>query len=97
MENRRIGLTDIYSLFHNPNITDKDICEFRTSHVNLDKSVLSAYDWDDIVLQYIFEQDYEVDEGKSIPWRYRWPDDIRDEVLSRLLALNKERHQREAR
>lgn len=97
MENRRIGLTEIYSLFHNPNITDKDICEFRTSHVNLDKSVLSAYDWDDIVLQYIFEQDYEVDEGKSIPWRYRWPDDIRDEVLSRLLALNKERHQREAR
>ena len=25
------------------------------------------------------------------PWRYRWPDDIRDEVLARLLALNAER------
>ena len=25
------------------------------------------------------------------PWRYRWPDEIRDEVLGRLLELNAER------
>ena len=29
------------------------------------------------------------------PWRYRWPDDFRDEVLARLLALNKERAEQE--
>mgnify|MGYP001024943323 CR=1 FL=1 len=29
------------------------------------------------------------------PWRYRWPDEFRDEVLARLLALNKERAERE--
>ncbi len=30
------------------------------------------------------------------PWRYRWPDDVRDEVLARLLALNQERAKEEA-
>jgi hypothetical protein len=26
------------------------------------------------------------------PWRHRWPDAVRDEVLARLLALNAERY-----
>ena len=27
--------------------------------------------------------------GKGkLPWRYRWPDEVRDDVLARLLALN---------
>jgi hypothetical protein len=29
------------------------------------------------------------------PWRYRWPDDFRDEVLARLLELNKQRAEQE--
>lgn len=30
--------------------------------------------------------------GKGkLPWRYRWPDDVRDDVLARLLALNAHR------
>lgn len=29
------------------------------------------------------------------PWRYRWSDEFRDEVLARLLALNKERGEQE--
>jgi len=29
------------------------------------------------------------------PWRYRWPDDIRDEILARLLKLNAERAKEE--
>ena len=27
---------------------------------------------------------------KKFPWRYRWPDDVREDVLARLLALNAE-------
>ena len=27
----------------------------------------------------------------KLPWRYRWPDEVRDDVLARLLALNAER------
>ncbi len=32
---------------------------------------------------------------KKLPWRYRWPDAIRDDVLARLLALNAERYAQE--
>jgi hypothetical protein len=32
---------------------------------------------------------------KKRPWRYRWPDPVRDEVLARLLALNTERAEEE--
>ena len=31
----------------------------------------------------------------KIPWRYRWPDAVRDDVLARLLALNAERYAEE--
>ncbi|MCR9293810.1 MAG: class I SAM-dependent DNA methyltransferase, partial [bacterium] len=32
---------------------------------------------------------------KKKPWRYRWPDDFRDEVLARLLELNEQRYREE--
>jgi hypothetical protein len=32
---------------------------------------------------------------KRLPWRYRWPDSVRDDVLARLLALNAERYEEE--
>ncbi|NNJ12063.1 hypothetical protein EKD04_017170 [Chloroflexales bacterium ZM16-3] len=39
--------------------------------------------------------DYEIDEEewgtKKKPYRYRWPDAVRDEVLARLLELNAQR------
>ena len=43
-----------------------------------------------------FLLDHEPDEEETSsrrrkPWRYRWPDAVRDEVLARLLALNAER------
>ena len=31
----------------------------------------------------------------KLPWRHRWPDDVRDDVLARLLALNAERAEAE--
>ncbi len=33
--------------------------------------------------------------NKKLPWRHRWPDAVRDEVLARLLALNAERYAQE--
>ena len=32
---------------------------------------------------------------RRLPWRYRWPEDTRDEVLARLLELNKQRAEEE--
>ena len=34
---------------------------------------------------------------RKLPWRYRWPDAVRDDVLARLLALNAERYKEEVR
>jgi hypothetical protein len=36
-----------------------------------------------------------VKKSASLPWRYRWPDAVRDDVLARLLALNAERYAEE--
>ena len=32
---------------------------------------------------------------RKLPWRYRWPDSVRDDVLARLLVLNAERYEEE--
>jgi hypothetical protein len=61
----------------------------------MDRAVLDAYGWTDLPTACDFLLDYEIDEeewgDKKKPWRYRWPDDTRDEVLARLLELNKKR------
>jgi hypothetical protein len=89
------GLTNTYNRFHNPDESAPEIYKLRELHQALDQAALEAYGWTDLKLSYAFEADYEVEEGKSIPWRYRWPDELRDEVLGRLLDLNKERHSQE--
>ena len=67
----------------------------------MDRAVLDAYGWRDIPTDYEFLLDYEIDEDqwgtRKKPYRYRWPDAIRDEVLARLLELNAERAAEEAR
>jgi hypothetical protein len=42
-------------------------------------------------------QDDEAENGRrrKKPWRYRWPEPVRDEVLARLLALNAQRAEEE--
>jgi hypothetical protein len=65
----------------------------------MDRAVLNAYGWSDIPIDCEFLLDYEIDEeegsNKKKPWRYRWPDEVRDEVLARLLELNAERAKEE--
>ena len=66
----------------------------------MDRAVLDAWGWTDIPTDCDFLLDYEIDEaawGRKKPYRYRWPDLVRDEVLARLLALNTERAAEEAR
>jgi hypothetical protein len=65
----------------------------------MDRFVLDAYGWSDISTSYEFLLDYEIDEeewgNKKKPWHYRWPDEVRDEVLARLLELNAKRAKEE--
>jgi hypothetical protein len=94
------GLTKTYNRFHDPYEQIPDILRLRELHANMDRAVLEAYGWNDISTTTCeFLLDYETDEeewgDKKKPWRYRWPDDVRDEVLARLLELNAKRAKEE--
>ncbi len=90
------GLTKTYNRFHDPEEGSPDILELRRLHAAMDRAVLDAYGWTDLSTDCEFLLDYEIDEetwgNKKKPLRYRWPDDVRDEVLARLLELNQQRH-----
>lgn len=96
------GLTKTYNRFHDPQERSPDIQTLRDLHARMDAAVLAAYGWTDLPTACDFILDYEEDEAeepsgrkRKKPWRYRWPDDIRDEVLARLLKLNAERAKEE--
>jgi hypothetical protein len=97
------GLTKTYNRFHDPNETSPEIQKLRDLHAAMDRAVLDAYSWTDLQPMCEFLLDYDPDEdeepasgrGRKKPWRYRWPDEFRDEVLARLLELNKKRAEEE--
>ena len=95
------GMTKTYNRFHDPYENDADIEELHRLHASMDRAVLDAYGWTDIPTDCEFLLDYEIDEEtwgrKKKPYRYRWPDDVKDEVLARLLELNGARAAEEAR
>ena len=89
------GLTKTYNRFHDPYENDPEIATLRELHAAMDRAVLDAYGWTDIPTDCEFLLDYEIDEeewaSKKKPYRYRWPDAVRDEVLARVLELNSQR------
>jgi hypothetical protein len=97
------GLTKTFNRFHNPDERDHDILKLRVIHDAMDRAVLDAHGWTDLkpTCEFILDYEEEVDDDggkprrKKKPWRYRWPDEFRDEVLARLLALNQERAAKE--
>ncbi|MBF0215103.1 MAG: N-6 DNA methylase, partial [Magnetococcales bacterium] len=93
------GLTKTYNRFHDPEETSPDIQRLRELHAAMDRAVLDAYGWNDIDTHCDFILDWEDEEEttsrRKKPWRLRWPDPIRDEVLARLLALNTKRAKEE--
>jgi hypothetical protein len=111
MESNAEGLTDTYNRFHSPDECDAAILELRRLHGEMDVAVLRAYGWHELadqaaapdfcqfLLEYEEDEDTASESGstrqKKKPWRYRWPDDFRDEVLARLLELNEKRHKEE--
>lgn len=113
MLHMQLGLTKTYNLFHLQFLTSIDIekqskqarevCEqayhdiikLRVLHKEMDEAVLDTYGWSDIDLKHDF---YEVDylpENDRI--RYTIYPEARKEVLKRLLLLNHERWEDEAK
>jgi hypothetical protein len=92
------GLTKTYNQFHDPSEDDPAVLRLRELHNAMDRAVLDAYSWTDIPTncEFFAEFDEEEDEDESgrprrKKYRYRWPDEIRDKVLARLLELNRQR------
>lgn len=83
------GLTDTYNRFHDPDDTTSGVVKLRELHVALDVAVRDAYGWGDLDLQHGFHPV----RGQGI--RYTFAPDVADEILERLLELNKERYEAE--
>jgi hypothetical protein len=94
------------TLYATPAAALAAVRRLRTLHAAMDAAVLTAYGWTELLPKCTCEflLDYEDEESdaeesagrkKKKPWRYRWPDEVRDEVLARLLKLNAERAEEE--
>ena len=91
------GLTKTYNRFHDPNEYSPEIKRLRELHAEMDCAVIDAYGWEDLkpVCEFFPEFDDEgdadeSDQPKRKKYRYRWPDEIHDIALARLLELNRE-------
>jgi hypothetical protein len=96
MKRTEKGLTKTYNDFHDPDEAGADIVKLRDLHAEMDRAVLDAYGWTDIQPTNTFRLEFEdedEDDGRrrKKAWRYGWPDELRDEVLARLLELNASR------
>jgi hypothetical protein len=92
------GLTKTYNRFHDPNEDSAGIRRLRELHAAIDRDVLDAYGWQDIqpVCEFFpeFDDGDEEDEGgrpKKKKFRYRWREEVHDQVLALLLDLNRQR------
>ncbi|ASY70757.1 hypothetical protein SF83666_c33590 [Sinorhizobium fredii CCBAU 83666] len=90
------GITKTYNRFHKESERGVSIARLRELHDELDRAILHAYGWDDLAEevqpQFLTE---ETEESHTYQGRFFWPAEQRDKVLSRLLALNSERHAKE--
>jgi hypothetical protein len=98
------GLTKTYNRFHNPNDVSPEITQLRRLHDAMDRAVLDTYGWINLNFGCEFLSEFDDDEreesesGGTRPpkYRYRWSDETHDDVLARLLELNRIRAEEQA-
>lgn len=89
---RSEGMTKTYNRFHDPTERAEGIRNLRELHHDLDRTVLRTYGWDDLADRAAPVHLTEDDEpDHRYQGRLFWPGAFRDEVLSRLLDLNRTR------
>jgi hypothetical protein len=86
-----LGLTPLGNRLNNPDDHSPEVIRLRELHAAMDRAVLDAYGWSDIVPAYEFSGDYENDDGSAGSVRLNFTEEVRDEILRRLLALHAER------
>ncbi|MGW2858064.1 type IIL restriction-modification enzyme MmeI, partial [Streptomyces sp. NPDC001215] len=80
-----LGLTKLYSKFHDPTAREREVIELRNVHAQVDQAVASAYGWEGLDLEYVFQK------TKSGS-RRTFNKSAQAEILDLLLELNQERH-----
>ncbi|MGA4901449.1 Eco57I restriction-modification methylase domain-containing protein [Streptomyces griseoincarnatus] len=87
MLRRGLGLTKLYNLVNDPDISDSadpDVARLRQIHVELDQAVMAAYSWDDVPLDHGFHTYRQMQRWTVSPA-------ARVEILDRLLEENHRR------
>ena len=87
MLRRNLGLTKLYNLVNDPDISDSadpDVARLREIHVELDRAVMAAYGWDDVPLDHGFHTYRQMQRWTVSPA-------ARVEILDRLLEENHRR------
>jgi hypothetical protein len=87
MLRRQLGLTKLYNLINDPDITDPsddDVAKMRAIHVELDRAVMDAYGWTDVDLDHGFHTYRQMQRWTVSPA-------ARVEILDRLLEENHRR------
>jgi hypothetical protein len=111
MERRRIGLTPLYNLVHDPAAIDEDVDRLRRVHQEIDLAVAEAYALDEEREAAIAESEDRMALGRLPRWReielahgfhetrqglrFTVSPDARTDMLDKLLALNHYRHEQE--
>ncbi|MDA2988337.1 MAG: restriction endonuclease, partial [Actinomycetota bacterium] len=83
------GVTKTYNRVHDPAETSDVIGRLRGCHVALDSAVCDAYGWNDLEM----EHDFHPVRGQGV--RFTFNPAVTQEILERLLELNKERYEAE--
>lgn len=89
MVSQWIGLTTLYNRINDSTNRDRDIRQMRALHRDLDHAVQAAYGWDDLDLNHGFHN------VRGAGVRYTFAPETADEILDRLLELNRDRYQAE--
>ena len=85
MLRRGLGLTSLYNLVNDPEVTaDPDVDRLRAIHVELDEAVMAAYGWSDVELDHGFHTYRQMTRWTVCPA-------ARVEILDRLLEENHRR------
>jgi hypothetical protein len=91
--NHQCGLTEVMNAIHSADNMDPNIAELRDIFVAIDRYVVEAYGWSDLDVRYNFR---ELDSTSgSAQLRYCVSDEVREQLLQRLLLLNKVKHEEE--
>jgi len=93
MMNKRKGMTDIYKLVNDQDCADVDIAELRQTHRVIDEAVVRAYGWDDLLAAGLDHGFHDTRQGP----RYTIGAVVRQEILDRLLELNRQRYAAEVK